>query len=82
MAKFELDHLFIFTDIDAPAADRLVSFGLTEGTSNVHPEQGTACRRFFFHNCMLELLWVHDPEEAQSVRTRPTHLWAGLIHQQ
>ena len=72
---FELDHFFIFTDINAPAADRLVSFGLTEGTSNDHPGQGTACRRFFFHNCMLELLWVHNPEEAQSVRTRPTHLW-------
>jgi hypothetical protein len=52
-----------------------VSFGLTEGTSNIHVGQGTANRRFFFHNCMLELLWVHDPEEAQSEVTRPMHLW-------
>lgn len=72
---FELDYLFICTDVDAPAADRLVSFGLSEGTPNVHAGQGTANRRFFFHNCMLELLWVHNPEEAQSEITRPTHLW-------
>ncbi|WP_019498828.1 hypothetical protein [Pseudanabaena sp. PCC 6802] len=72
---FELDHLFICTNIGAPAADRLVSFGLTEGTSNIHAGQGTANRRFFFHNCMLELLWVHSSEEAQSEVTRPMYLW-------
>jgi Rho-binding antiterminator len=58
--EFELDHLFICTTIGAPEADRLVAFGLTEGTPNVHPGQGTANRRFFFHNFMLELLWVHN----------------------
>jgi hypothetical protein len=72
---FELDHLFICTDIGAPQADRLISFGLTEGTSRVHSGQGTTNRCFFFHNFMLELLWVHNPEEAQSEITRPTHLW-------
>lgn len=72
---FELDHLFIWTDIGADEAERLVSFGLVEGTSNTHPGQGTTNRRFFFHNAMLELLWVHDPEEAQSERIRPTQLW-------
>lgn len=72
---FEIDHLFICTNIGAPAADRLVSFGLTEGTSNIHAGQGSANRRFFFHNCMLELLWVHNPEEAQSEVTRPMYLW-------
>jgi len=45
------------------------------GPANVHPGQGTMNRRFFFHNAMLELLWVHDPVEAQNMRTRPTHLW-------
>jgi hypothetical protein len=34
---FELDHLFIWTDIGAYEAERLVSFGLVEGTSNTHP---------------------------------------------
>lgn len=53
---FELDHLFIWTDIGAYEAERLVSFGLVEGTSNKHPGQGTTNRRFFFHNAMLELL--------------------------
>jgi hypothetical protein len=72
---FELDHLFIMTDIGAPIADRLISCGLTEGRSNTHPGQGTANRCFRFHNAMLELLWVHDPVEAQSEIIYPTHLW-------
>ncbi len=75
MASFELDHILIFTDIGAPAGDRLVDFGLTEGTPNIHPGQGTTNRRFFFHNVMLELIWVHNPEEAQHAVTRPTQLW-------
>jgi hypothetical protein len=73
--KFEFDHLFIFTDLGAPEADRLVSLGLVEGTSNPHPGQGTTNRRFFFHNAMLEFLWVCDPEEAKSELIRPTYLW-------
>lgn len=72
---FEFDHLFIFTDVGAGESDRLASLGLVEGTSNTHPGQGTANRRFFFHNAMLELLWVHDPEEAKSELIRPTRLW-------
>jgi hypothetical protein len=75
MKSFELDHVFICTAAGAPEADLLRDFGLTEGPPNVHPGQGTANRRFFFHNTMLELLWVHDPEQAQSAHTRPTHLW-------
>ena len=67
----ELDHLFICTAIDAPAAETLRQFGLVEGTPNTHPGQGSANRRFFFRNFMLELLWVHDVEEA---RTQPIHL--------
>jgi hypothetical protein len=72
---FELDHLFILTDIGAYEAESLVSFGLVEGTSNTHLGQGTTNRRFFFHNAMLELLWVHDPEEAMSELISPTRLW-------
>src|SRR3981189_2816584 len=71
----ELDHLFICPSTGAPEADHLVQFGLTEGTPNTHPGQGTACRRFFFRNAYIELLWVHDPAEAQSEPIRPTHLW-------
>lgn len=76
---FELDHLFICTTIDAPEADQLVSSGLTEGTPNAHPGQGTANRRLFFHNLMLELLWVYNPEEAQSEMIHPTHLWERWV---
>jgi hypothetical protein len=72
---FELDHLFICTALGAPAAELLIQFGLTEGSANVHPGQGTANRRFFFHNLMLELLWVHNAAEAQAEVTRPLHLW-------
>ena len=50
-------------------------FGLHEGLPNRHPGQGTACRRFSFQNAMLELLWVCNPEEAQSEPTRGTMLW-------
>jgi hypothetical protein len=75
MASFELDHLFIWTDVGAPEAERLVAFGLTEGHPNSHPGQGTACRRFFFRNAYLELVWVHDPAEAQADSTAPTRTW-------
>jgi hypothetical protein len=71
----ELDHVFLCTSPDAPEAGCLSAFGLTEGTPNVHPGQGTASRRFFFWNAYLELLWVSNPVEAQSETTRPTRLW-------
>jgi len=52
-----------------------VAFGLTEGTSNLHPGQGTANRRFFFYNAMLELMWVRDEREVRSPPIAPTRLW-------
>ncbi|HYW48933.1 MAG TPA: hypothetical protein VE959_39080 [Bryobacteraceae bacterium] len=70
-----VDHVFICTGIGAPAAGRLRQFGLLEGSPNQHPGQGTACRRFFFRNAMLELLWVEDVAEAKSDQTRRTRLW-------
>lgn len=72
---FELDHLFIATAVGAPAAEHCLALGLVEGSRNVHPGQGTANRRFFFHNAMLELLWVQNPEEAQSELIRRSRLW-------
>ena len=72
---FELDHLFVWVSPGGPEADRLVAAGLAEGEPNMHPGQGTACRRFFFHNAFLELVWVRDPAEAQAAPTRPTGLW-------
>lgn len=64
---FELDHFFVWSDVNAPEADYLINAGLSEGPANVHPGQGTANRRFFFANGMLELLWVHDEAEARSL---------------
>ncbi len=75
MLPMELDHLFILTDPGAPQAERLINFGLREAPPNVHPGQGTANRRFYFVNAMIELLWVSDPLEAQSEATRRTLLW-------
>jgi len=72
----ELDHVFICASVGAESeASALTAFGLTEGKANTHPGQGTACRRFFFQNAYLELLWVDNPAEAQSKMIRPTHLW-------
>jgi hypothetical protein len=70
----ELNHKFNYTEIGAPEADQLVTFGLTEGNSNLHLGQGTANRRFFFYNAMLELLWVRDEREARSPPIAPTRL--------
>lgn len=73
--SFELDHLFVCTEPGAPEANELLRFGLREGTPNQHPGQGTANRRFPVANAMIELLWVNDPQEAQSDISRPTQLW-------
>jgi hypothetical protein len=75
---FELDHLLVFAGVGAPEADRLVSLGLTEGSGNLHPGQGTANRRFFFRNTMLELLWVSDERDVRSNAIAPTRLWERL----
>lgn len=71
----ELDHVFILCEVAAPEADALRNVGLLEGSANTHPGQGTACRRFFFDTSYLELLWVENPDEAQSALVRPTGLW-------
>ena len=67
----EVDHIYICTDYKAPVGDLLKEFGLIEGTSNIHPGQGTANRRFFFHNFMLELLWIENLKEVKSDLTKP-----------
>jgi len=47
-------------------ADCLLEQGFREGPSNTHPGQGTANRRFYFANGMLEFLWVRDANEANT----------------
>jgi hypothetical protein len=71
-----LDHVFVCC---SPGADEeaaaLAALGLTEGTANTHPGQGTASRRFFFQNAYLELFWVTDEDEARGPVAGPTRLW-------
>ncbi len=72
---FEIDHLFVLASIGAPEADRLLDAGFVEGSPNTHHGQGTANRRFFFAEAMLEFLWVTDPADAQAPPARDLHLW-------
>src|SRR5215475_7400982 len=78
----ELDHLFTFTRAGAPEVEQLVRFGLSEGQPNTHPGQGTACRRFFFHNAYLEFVWVHDEREATDDWVKPLGFPARFRYQQ
>ena len=71
----EVDHVFIRARHGAPEAEVLKAFGLTEGTPNKHPGQGSANRRFFFHNFFIELLWLDDEVEVHSEIARPTLLF-------
>lgn len=72
---FGLHHVFVCVSQGAPEGEMLLAAGLTEGSPNTHPGQGTANRRFFFESGFLELLYVHDELEAQSDLTGPTQLW-------
>jgi hypothetical protein len=75
MGTRELDHLFALVEVGGPEAEQRAVFGPTEGSPNTHPGQGMACCRFFFRNAYLELVWVHDPAEAQTVPAGLAHLW-------
>lgn len=74
-----VDHLFICTATGAPEAELLLDAGVTEGSPNIHPGQGTANKRFFFENGYLELLWVSDEAESRSPLAAPTRLWERWI---
>jgi Glyoxalase-like domain len=77
-----LDHLIVFCSVGAPEAEELVRLGLTEGSSNTHPGQGTACRRFFFSNAYLDLSWVSDPTELENETARRLAFrerWSGRL---
>jgi hypothetical protein len=71
----QLHHVFVCTSEGAPEARALLDAGLVEGSSNIHPGQGTANRRFFFESGFLELIWVHDEREAKLPLSEPTKLW-------
>lgn len=78
--SFVLDHVILLCSPEAPEADELVRAGLTEGSRNTHPGQGTANRRFFFSNAYLEFLWLRDRAELESGPARRLGLlerWSG-----
>ncbi len=72
--SMEIDHLFLRAQHGAPEAALLRQLGLSEGSANQHPGQGTANRRFFFQNAYIELLWIADAQEIHNDCTRPTQL--------
>jgi hypothetical protein len=71
---YEVDHIFLLTDVHAPVADRLVQAGIAEGSSRKHAGQGTENRRFFFRNVMFEFLWVNNESETGSPAIARTNL--------
>jgi len=75
----EIDHIYICTEAKAPAGDLLKAFGLVEGSSNIHIGQGTANRRFYFHNFMLELLWVENLDDVRNELTKPMRLYERCL---
>ena len=72
---FRLHHFYVLTEPDAPEAARLSELGMTEGSRNTHPGQGTANRRFFFHDAYLEFVFFVDETEA---RTGPGSVFRSL----
>jgi hypothetical protein len=57
-----------------------VAAGFAEGSPNIHAGQGTACRRFFFANGMVELLYVVDLDITRTGIAKRTCLaerWTG-----
>lgn len=70
-----IDHIFIFSNTGGDEADQLVKLGFSEGSSRVHPGQGTTNLKFYFENFFLEVLWAHNPDELHSPVTSRSELW-------
>ncbi|RYY14690.1 MAG: glyoxalase-like domain protein, partial [Chitinophagaceae bacterium] len=78
----ELDHIFLFATEYDLLAEALQMFGLSEGTPNTHPGQGTACRRFYFRNAYLELVWIANEKEARDSGMAKAKLWERAQYHQ
>jgi len=64
VAPIEIDHLFVFVQPQAPELARLADAGLQERFRRDHPGQGTANVCCCFDNAYLELLWLHNADQA------------------
>jgi hypothetical protein len=71
----DIDHIFIFTDLEHKVVDELISFGLHPNESRINLGQGTTNRTFTFENFFLEIVWVHNQNEIESELVKPTGLW-------
>lgn len=61
------DHVLLLSHAAGREADAVARVGLVEATPNDHPGQGTACRRFAFDGCYLEIAWLRDRAEASTI---------------
>lgn len=75
MKPIELDHIFIFSKNGGDEANSLIEFGFVEGSSRVHPKQGTRNRKFYFENFFVEILWVYNETEIRSELISKTGLF-------
>jgi len=69
------NHIFIFCNNHDEVASELIEFGFKEGSSRIHPNQGTQNRKFYFNDFFIEILWIHNIDEATSTLTSPTKLY-------
>ena len=82
MKMLEFDHLFVLTQPQAPEVDVLIAKGFSEGSRNLHMGQGTANRRIFCHNAMVEFLWIRDAAETKTPAIAPMQFLARSNYRQ
>lgn len=61
---FNLDHILIWVDKDAPEIELFKENGFTSIISGCHSQQGTSGKYLFFLNFYIELLYISDNVEA------------------
>ncbi|PKP29637.1 MAG: hypothetical protein CVU00_14655 [Bacteroidetes bacterium HGW-Bacteroidetes-17] len=61
---FQLDHVLIWVDKDAPEIGLFKENGFTSIISGTHSRQGTSAKYLFFLNFYIELLYISDHAEA------------------
>lgn len=63
--RFEIDHVFVFTEAEAPESKAFIDAGfILMPRVNEHTDQGTKGSYIYFDNVYIEFLWVSDAEIA------------------
>ncbi|MEM1330219.1 MAG: VOC family protein [Planctomycetota bacterium] len=66
-ARFDVDHVFLFSEQDGPEAELFEAAGfIVWPRTNQHSDQGTTGRYIYLDNVYIELLWVHDEALAEA----------------